>query len=302
LIVNPYFPYNIVFNFLHILPKLFGATDIRVGNEWYPYETTQLLKNSGLALAAFVSGAMALGFSGKRMDLRTAISFCLACLFGLMLFQSRRFVEYFPAFSLVFAAFAWTPVFQKDFRTGQEKNLEGGRLQARKGTGSFPSAWLRHSLQKGLPALALFLAFIPGVWTTFDASKTSLQTSKPYETYAGASAWLAANTPAGARVFQTDWDDFPRLFYYNTHNTYLIGLDPTYMLIYDEKLYSLWVDIAQGEIEQPSGAIEGNFGARYILTDLQHKAFLERAAQDASLVEVYRDTDAIVFQIPGVGR
>lgn len=302
LIFNPYFPHDIVFVGLHILPKLVGTTAIRVGNEWYPYETGVLLKNSTLALVTFVSGALALGLSGKRMDLRTVISFCLACLFGLMLFQSRRFIEYFPAFTLVFAAFAWTPVFARDSGKGQESDFGGDRIQMRKRNKSFPPYWLRDGLQKRLPVLTLVLALILGVGMTFSAAKTSLQTSKPYETFAGASAWLAANTPAGARVFQTDWDDFPRLFYYNTHNTYLIGLDPTYMLIYNPDLYDLWVNITQGEIEQPSVAIEQDFGARYILTDLRHKAFLDQAANDTGMVEVYRDREAIVFQIPGVDR
>lgn len=300
LIVNPYFPHNIVFATLHILPKLFGATEVRVGNEWYPYETAQLLKNSTLALVAFVSGALALGMSGKRMDLRTAISFCLACLFGLMLLQSRRFIEYFPAFSLVFAAFAWTPVLKKDFSAAQEGNPQAERIQARKGFYLFPISWLRDSLRNKLPALALAGVLVLGIWTTFIAAKTSLGTSKPYETYAGASAWLEANTPAGARVFQTDWDDFPRLFYYNTHNTYLIGLDPTYMFIYDPDLYHLWVDITQGEVERPSKAIEQDFGAHYILTDLRHESFLEQAANDPDLLEVYRDGDAVVYQTASI--
>jgi hypothetical protein len=301
LIINPYFPHNIVFASLHILPKLVGATAIHVGNEWYPYETAQLLKNSALALLAFVSGSLALGLSGKRMDLRTATSFLLACLFGLMLFQSRRFIEYFPPFSLVFAAFAWTPLFTRNFRTGQEKILEDDVIQIRKEYGSSHLSWLRHTMQERLPAAALIVVLIPGMWTTFKSAQSSLQTSKPYTTYAGASAWLAANTAAGARVFQTDWDDFPRLFYYNTHNTYLIGLDPTYMHLYDADLYSLWVKITQGEIERPSAAIEREFGSRFILTDLRHTAFLEQAAHDPGLLEVYRDEEAVVFQIPGAG-
>jgi hypothetical protein len=124
-----------------------------------------------------------------------------------------------------------------------------------------------------------------------------LQTSKPAETYAGASAWLAANTPAGARVFQTDWDDFPRLFFYNTHNTYLIGLDPTYMLLYDADLYQVWVEITQGDIEKPSELIAQAFGARYVMSDLRHKGFLETAAQDPGLQEAYRDGDSVVFKV-----
>lgn len=298
LIINPYFPHNIVFAYLHILPKLFETTGVSVGSEWYPYETSQLLKNSPLAIAAFVSGGLALGISGKRMDLRTAFSFGLAVLFGLMLFQSRRFVEYFPAFSLVFAAFAWTPVFQNDTYNLVEKNQLNDPEQRRKGFVPGIRTYFINQAGRALPAIAIIFIFLSGAWITFQDARASIQTSKPYGTYAGASAWLAANTPSGERVFQTDWDDFPRLFFYNTHNTYLIGLDPTYMLLYDEELYRLWVDITRGDIEQPSKAITRDFGAYYIITDLQHGGFLEMAAEDPGLVEVYRDGEAVVFQIP----
>ena len=37
------------------------------------------------------------------------------------------------------------------------------------------------------------------------------------------------NSEPGSLVFQTDWDDFTRLFFYNTTNVYTIGLDVTYM-------------------------------------------------------------------------
>ncbi len=297
LIINPYFPYNIVFAVQHILPKLIGTTDVSVGNEWFPYETTQLLKNSALSLVAFVSGALALGLSGKRMDLRTAFSFCLACLFGVMLFQSRRFIEYFPAFALVFAAFAWTPVFQERLNGEQAGNAAAAGLSARKRLRIYTPLWLQGRWQQTLPALALIVVLLPGVWTTFSAAQASLQKSKPYETFAGASAWLVANTPAGARVFQTDWDDFPRLFYYNTHNTYLIGLDPTYMQLYNTKLYNSWVEISQGKVDHPSTAILQDFGAHYLVSDLKHKGFLATAAKDPGLVEVYRDADSVVYQV-----
>lgn len=274
LVINPYFPHNIVFAVQHILPKLFDTTAVSVGNEWYPYTTAQLLSNSPLALAAFFSGALAPGLSGRRMDARTLAGFAVAGLFGLMLLQARRFIEYFPPFALVFAAFAWAPVIQN---------------------------WLQNNAKAGLrrhaPALALALVLLPGAWMTLKAAQASIQTSKPYQTYAGASAWLQANTPAGARVFQTDWDDFPRLFFYNTHNTYLIGLDPTYMSLYDGGLYQQWVSITQGKVEQPSGSIRQQFGARYVLTDLRHKDFLRQAAADAGMVEVYRDSDAVVFAV-----
>jgi len=273
LLINPYFPHNIIFTIQHILPKLTEATSVRVGNEWYPYETATLLKNSPLALVAFVSGGLALGLSGKRMDLPTFVSFLIASIFGLMLLQSRRYIEYFAPFALVFATFAWSPVL-----ANMSDNVH--------------FRW-----RQWLPALLLGLVLIPSGWITFRDARESIQNSKPYQTYAGASAWLEANTPAGALVFQTDWDDFPRLFFYNSNNTYLIGLDPTYMQLYDKELYNLWVKITQGDVEQPAAIIGSQFGARYILTDLLHKDFLDQAAKDLQLVETYRDDNAVVFAV-----
>ena len=284
--INPYFPYNITFALHHMLPKLLDTTAVSVGSEWYPYDTGQLLENSPLGLAVFLSGALALGLSGRRMVIQTLTSFLLACLFGLMLFQSRRFIEYFPAFALIFAAFAWTPLIEPVFVKAQANAQTGQNLFA---------GWKK----RGLPALAVTIFLVVGIWPTFQASRDSLQGSKPYQLYSGASAWLAANTPPGERVFQTDWDDFPRLFFYNTHNTYLVGLDPTYMQLYDAALYDHWVDITQGRVENPGEAIASEFGSRYVLTDLQHEDFLRQAEDDPRLEEVYRDEDAVVFRVMG---
>lgn len=281
LIINPYFPHNLVFIIQHILPKLMDATSISVGNEWFPYTTAQLLVNSPLSLLAFISGAMALGLSHQRMTVRTAASFLAACLFGLMLFQSRRFIEYFPPFALVFAAFAWSPLIQR--------SLE----RVRKSPSWHSVARLRLGLSVALALVALFV----GGRMTFNDARSSIQNAKPYSLYAGAAAWLEANTPPGSRVFQTDWDDFPRLFFYNTHNTYLVGLDPTYMQLFDAELYDRWVAITRGQVDDPSAAILEEFGARYVMSDLHHRAFIRQADQDPRLVKVYAGSDSVIYKI-----
>ena len=280
LIINPYFPENIIFSYRHMLPKLADATSVRVGNEWFPYETKQLLDNSLPALVAFASGALALGLSTRKMDVRTAFALLTSLLFGLMLFQARRFVEYFPPFALIFATFAWTPLFP-------------ALSDSIPSTDSPPS---RFNL-RNLPVLLLSLIVAVSIARSIPPARAALGGSKPYDLYAGASAWLEENTEAGARVFQTDWDDFPRLFFYNTHNTYLVGLDPTYMQLYDADLYDLWVDITQGDVEEPSELIASIFASQYVHTDLNHGDFLQVAAQDPGLEEVYRDDQAVIFKV-----
>ena len=279
LIINPYFPDNLIFTYHHLLPKLQDATSVSVGNEWYPYDTGQLLGNSLPALIAFVGGAMALGLAGRKMDLRTMTSFLIALLFGVMLFKARRFVEYFPPFALIFSAFAWAPLFD----TKRQPDVF---------TTSFFSG-----LRSNLPVILLAIAVTVGIVKTIPVTQERLSQSKPYDLYKGASFWLAENTQAGERVFQTDWDDFPRLFFYNTHNTYLAGLDPTYLQLYDGELYDEWVQITRGEIERPSQVILKSFSARYVHTDLKHGNFLRQAAEDPGMVEVYRDKQAVVFEI-----
>jgi hypothetical protein len=278
LVINPYFPENIIFSYRHMLPKIADATSVRVGNEWFPYETKQLLDNSLPALVAFTSGSLALGLSGRKMDVRTALALLVSLLFGLMLFQARRFVEYFPPFALIFSAFAWTPL----LATGPVSinSTDSPRIH--------------------FAPILLSLAIAISIARSIPLARIAINKSKPYDLYAGASAWLEKNTPAGSRVFQTDWDDFPRLFFYNTHNTYLVGLDPTYLQLYDPDLYNLWVDITQGDVTNPSQIIASAFASQYVHTDLNHEDFLSIAEEDGGLKEVYRDDQNIVFEVIGL--
>jgi len=283
-LINPYFPDNIIFSFRHILPKLADATSIRVGNEWYPYDTKQLLGNSLPALIAFAGGILALGLSSHKMDARTAFSLLVSLFFGLLLFQARRFVEYFPPFALVFSAFAWAPLLLS-YHVLSVKLIDLSQSQS-------VFAW-----RKILSGMLLSIAIFASIAKTVPAARQAIGKSKPYGLYAGASTWLEENTNAGSRVFQTDWDDFPRLFFHNLHNTYLVGLDPTYMQLYDPGLYDLWVDITQGEVANPSQIILNTFGSRYVHTDLNHKDFLQVAGKDPGLKVVYRDYQAVIFEV-----
>ena len=281
LIINPYFPENIIFSFRHMLPKLADATSVRVGNEWFPYETKQLLDNSLPAMIAFASASLALGLTGRKMDARTAFALLVSLLFGLMLFQARRFVEYFPPFALIFAAFAWTPLV----------------LPSLDPVPSTDSNRSRFILRDYLPMILLSLAVVVSIAKSIPLAREAIDRSKPYDLYSGASAWLQENSPAGSRVFQTDWDDFPRLFFYNTHNTYLVGLDPTYLQLYSPDLYDLWVEITRGDVEHPSQTIANTFDSQFVHTDLNHEDFLRVAEEDAGLKEVYRDDQAVLFEV-----
>lgn len=270
LLLNPYFPENLTFILNHLAPKI-GASATPVGNEWYPYQTWTLIENSGFALGLWVLGALGLGWRGQRLDGRTLTAFLLSVVFGFLLFKSRRFVEYFPAWVVVFAALSLAPLLE-----------------------AWSARWpLRRVLT---PALFVVVLALPLV-VTLRQARATMQAARPADLYADASNWLLQNSSPGSLVFQTDWDDFTRLFFYNTQNLYTIGLDPTYLELYDAELYAEWVRLTRGEVEQPGAVIRERFGGEYVFTDLSHKAFLKAAANDPNLIEVYRDDDAVIFAV-----
>lgn len=226
-IINPYFPADLVFTYRHFIPQTgrraalqsaWGMNGIRM--KPHNYLKTPCLH----AGRAIVQRSPRIGIDRPQVDVRTATAFLIALLFGLMLFQARRFVEYFPALRLhIFAAFAWAPLF---LDTETDPALRQNQRRS-----------FRIDLKSNIPGLLLTVAVMAGIFKSIPAVQKQMERSKPYDLYSGASAWLVENTAEGERIFQTDWDDFPRLFFYNTHNTYLIGLDPTYLQLYDAEMY-----------------------------------------------------------------
>lgn len=277
LVINPYFPRNIVFIAEHLGAKVAFETGIRVGNEWYPYQTATLLENSAGALLALVLGLLRPSFGGRRDRVETTLLF-VALLALAMLFRSRRFIEYYPAFALLFAAASW-------------------------GRGSV-------ALRDWLPDLTVVLRLAGGIALagaalaismTVAAVHRSLEDVRDPATHAGAAAWLAEHSSPGALIFQTDWDDFTHLFYHNTHNTYLVGLDPTYLERANRQLWDSWVAITRGQVEQPSTAIHLEFGAAYVVSDTDHHDFAARAETDPGLRLVYRDAYSYVWEVLPAG-
>ena len=290
-LLNPYFPNNILFSYLHMVPKAFhliglshGADEIRVGNEWYPYNREVMLNVSWLALALVPLGFVPLLLDARpsrlrRVDGMVVALAIMAVTFLVLYLRSRRWIESEPVFATLFCAFAWS-------RALPERVVEP--LRAR----------MTPTRQAAIAVLAA-IALFPLVVNSVDRAQDDARVARDYTRYRGASAWLVANTPAGARVFATDWDDFPELFFWNTHNTYLLGLDPTYMYDYNAAMYLQWRAITRGQIDSPGAIIRDYYDSGWVFSDLDHEAFIRRAAVDPDLTEVYRDRSTVIFAVRG---
>lgn len=290
-IINPYFPNNILFSYLHMLPKVFqlvglthGDDVIQVGNEWYPYSFSFMVETSWLAMLLVPLGFLPILLDVRpsqlrRVDRMVVALGIIAVTFLVMYARSRRWIEAEPVFATLFCAFAWS-------RALPERVTQ-------------PLAKLAVDRRQYVFAAIAVLALLYPLYNAIDEARIDVRSTRDINRYRGAAAWLGENTPIGARVFSTDWDDFPELFYWNTHNTYLIGLDPTYMYLYDGPLYLQWRSITRGRVPMPSASIRDQFDSGWVFSDLDHKQFLEHAAADPDMVEVYRDRSAVVFAVRG---
>src|SRR5688572_12182449 len=75
------------------------------------------------------------------------------------------------------------------------------------------------------------------------------------------------NIPAGERIFNANWDDFPKLFFFNQKHQYVYGLDPNYLYSQNPDLYKLLLDITSGKTDDAGPLIREKFGANYVFTD-----------------------------------
>ncbi|MCA9919993.1 MAG: hypothetical protein KC445_18680 [Anaerolineales bacterium] len=167
LIINPYFPQNIEFIVGHLLPKV-GESSTPVGNEWSPYRTWTLVENSGVALMAVLGGILALGWREKRMDKATLVALGLTVLFGYMLFESRRFIEYFPPFAFIFFALSVAPILREWLAAWGEK---------------------RPYLHQIAPIALLLLLAYP-LYVGLTDGRELVADSSPADRYADATIWL----------------------------------------------------------------------------------------------------------------
>jgi len=277
LIVNPYFPKNLTLFREHLLMKTGGTYSVDVGVEWYPYDTWVIIGSSALAFGIFFVALLAFDYRSRTRDAKPLFFLLLSVMFLWMAFKSRRFIEYWPPFAVAFAAFTISPKLQ-----------------------TMSYSWMTRTRDRAIAALAAATLTVVAVVCVCSAvllARADVRSEDDPFAYRGASEWLAANTPPGSMVFNTDWDDFPMLFYYNPNNTYIVGLDPTYLYDRDQQLWKLYADITLGNEENPAPLIRDRFGAEYVFTDNEHADFMQNLEENGDFEKVYEDKFTTVLRL-----
>jgi len=307
-LINPYFPNNIILFAEHFIEKFKIGSDfaVAVGGEWYPYNGMELLMNFPIALGAMLLGYILFMPKNKKLPEKATFFLMFVTILLAAQFRSKRFAEYFPPFAVLFAAFSWrafqipnAPQLPEEFRKDIEPYLDAAKPTERQ------ALWNKFrvaSLWIGGGLLTLFFIYNLTGFHHLGIDETGLigtiRNNEPNEKYQRAMQWANENIPAGERIFNCSWDDFPKLFFYDQKHSYVYGLDPNYLYSENPDLFKQLVDITAGKVDDAAPIIRDKFGARYIFADAKENEDMIAKLLESGWVEiVYEDEEARLLKI-----
>ena len=265
--------------YIQVVKLLFekqSALPLLFGRELAPLSFKTLFQTSflffllwGAAIAACVWTGYRFREQFKKVSSEAKIflltSGLLSLIFFLMsLFIARRSYILWVAFGTLFIASAATFLFPKK------------------------------SQQNSFLALAaiIFLLMVP--YALFKNSLSMARNAAPPDYLREAAEWLRGHSDYGDIVFNTHWDNFSPLFFWNQANYYIGGMDPIFQYAYNPELYwkfhhisiDEYGDLTCGEIEcRPDNlediysVLKNNFQVKYVLAEKRRNPNFHRSLE-----------------------
>ena len=300
LVINPYFPQNIYFDWIHIVQ--IGLKNYQgilpVGAEWYSYDPIHLIFDNPLILLPWLISIGWLVFSLKKREGVTvfgqSVKSISLSIFSLLFFiytmKSRRNVDYFIPIATLACAFSfnnqlsnlpWRSYFNefKKFTKDIYLNLVTAIL--------------------GLSVLTLLIfsgvSLYKDVWL---AKKSEFGGGANFNRFQGAADFLKENVRPDEIIFHSSWDEFPALFYHNDQNYYIAGLDPTFSYEENKPLYWLWFNIVTArQNKNLAQVIKNKFNSRYVFIKADRKELKKNFDENYDFEKIFEDSDGSVYKI-----
>jgi len=258
LIINPYFPDNISFIFTHLFETGFGAKQY-TGGEWRPYDTWFWLQMNYIPLAIFAAGVLLSLIRNYKQSVKSITLFAATILFLVLQWKSKRFIEYTPFFITLSGMFLL-----KDFIADKAEEWKKNVIFKQKENVIYGIA---------ITAFAIAVPFYSA--TQIEGARKDTQPDFSMPALEKVHSYLKDNSKEEDIVFTDDWDVFPKYFFVNHKNYYLVGLDPEFMNQYNSQLYQEFADISSGSDNKNLERIKNDFKAKWVLVGTDHMNFVK---------------------------
>ncbi|MDQ3018614.1 MAG: hypothetical protein M3Q64_01950 [bacterium] len=284
----------------HLYDQIFNTglgagSVVPAGSEWLPFNLDWFFKSNSLLIVAFILNAVVLLVEiksifrhQKKDNLFRIWLFLITVLFlGLTLWH-RRFIEYWAPFAILSAALALKPYLAQidilKFRQAVVFSREVG-------------------------IATVLIVVMVGYAGYYNVSHVvlSLRGGEKGLEYKAAAEWLAGHSQPGEVVLNTQWDQFPALFYWNSKNYYIVGMDPTFMYVHSPSLYWQWRKIADDNpsdwqsLKQVHGIMRNDLRSTWLFVDKNRNADIyEYVLQDITgeyFESAYTDDQFAVIRV-----
>jgi len=292
--LHPQFPRNLQLAYVQTVGVLFlvPAQDLRLGNELAPFALAEFLRTNPLLFVLWVPAVvLQLGDLARRLRATPAPGaatrpppeawLLLLALAGLFLvLRSRRFVEYWVPLAVLSSARALDPLVEEIVRSRR-----------------FRPVWI------------LAGVVLVGLGTLNFRTLVAYLESAPHPgLYESPCRWLEENSREGDVVFNPQWAQFPLLFFWNHHNRYLVGMDPTFLYLRDRRAYEDWNVVSEDRVAELAqegrlrSIVRGRFGARYLFVESDLNPGLDQLLRGQEgrwpwLHRVYADGATAIYEI-----
>jgi hypothetical protein len=304
LVVNPFFPHDIALFMQHLAAKS-GQVSVQsgVGFEWYPLPSWYFLQCSLIACAATALGYIAFGYllavrRHARERLQRPLLLLMFSMFLLLIaLRSSRFMEYWPPFAVLFVAFTLESVWEVGTAGLNPLNFDAKGLESNaKHDEEHEEESIAASIPWQVAAIGLLLARTKIVELTVDPDH-----------YRAGAEWMRANIPPGALIYDVNWTDFPKLFFYDTQLSYVSGLDSIYLAARHPELQALTDRLSARSEPDPAGAIRtlfsraSNPSVSYLFVgdtpNPVSAAWFQYVSNGRQFAQVYADSECVILQL-----
>ncbi len=281
LIINPYFPKNLYFYFVHIIQiGLINDKSIRLGMEWYPFSPSEFIIACLLPFAILILPAVFHLSYWKQMSVKSKFLLFVSLFFFIMTMRSKRHIEYFIPFSILAGGIGINDALSvKNIKADWEIII--GKMKK----------FLSFKFLKYTALIAFSLSII-----SISFGLRAQSQIYPFFKLKNSATYLYNNSQDDETLLNLRWDMFPFLYYWNDKNYYATGLDPTFTYSLDKNLWKEYDKIVKGNITSSTSAvINEKFNAQYIIAFKYNEKFLKEAG--SFFEKVYEDDDTFIYKI-----
>jgi len=158
----------------------------------------------------------------------------------------------------------------------------------------------------------LFILLISSLGRSIYVVNLFLKNSDSAEKFKEVSLWLKENSKEGDIVFNSYWDNFPNLFFWNHKNYYRGGMDPIFQYSFNQNLFWKayfiaytgqpftcgYIRCTEDMTEDIYDVLKNNFKASYVIVEKRRSPNLNKNLENLSKFEnVFENNEEVLYKI-----